>query len=248
MFRQMHLLKPGVVLPCLLLIYFSCAVVWAQENNTPITVTADEVTDTEAKERSTGTVDIIDVSDADTEHTSLSEVLSERAGIHVKRYGGVGSRSTVSIRGSNPNQVAVYLDGIPLSDAKFGEVNLEDIPLDNVERIEVYRGFTPAGFSSAGMGGVVNIITKKAKKEANTSVSAGYGSYNTYKATVSRSQSFENWRYLLFLNGAGSRGDYRYKNDNGTPVVNTGDDFWTTRKNNDYYSFAGTGSLRIYRW
>ncbi len=161
----------------------------------------------------------------------------------MKRYGGIGQPQHGPIREANSSQVAIYLDGVPLSDAKFGETNLEDLPLDNVERIEVYRGFTPVGFGSAAMGGVVNIVTKKARSRAVTSVSAGYGSYDTWKGSAERSESLERLRYAIFTGASGSDGDYRYKNDNGTPVVNKSDDFWCRRKNNDNTSFSGTGSI-----
>lgn len=63
--------------------------------------------------------------------------------------------------GSSADQVSIYLDGILLNTASSGAVNLADLPLDNVEKIEVYRGTSPAKFAASGIGGVVNIVTKK---------------------------------------------------------------------------------------
>src|SRR5258708_703560 len=71
---------------------------------------------------------------------TLSEVLNEAAGVHVDQYGGLGAFSTVSLRGTAAGQVTVYLDGVPLTSAAHGEVNLADLPITAVERIEVYRG------------------------------------------------------------------------------------------------------------
>src|SRR5437867_12606057 len=71
---------------------------------------------------------------------SLSEVLGEAAGVHVDQYGGLGAFSTVSLRGAAAGQVTIYLDGVPLTSAAHGEVNLADLPITAVERVEIYRG------------------------------------------------------------------------------------------------------------
>ena len=174
--------------------------------------------------------------------TSISEVLSDSAGIQIKRYGSLGYQSYVSIRGSNVNQVAVYIDGVPLNDTVFGEVNLEDISIDNVSRIEIYRGFTPMRFGTSGIGGVINIVTKKGNKKkdyAKNKIELSYGSFNTTKAIFSRSQRIKQFFYSAYFNRTSSDGDFRFKNDNGTPVYNTSDDRFEKRKNNDHISYAG---------
>src|SRR5262245_15325531 len=59
---------------------------------------------------------------------SLSEILAEAAGVHIQQYGGLGAFSTVSIRGAPAGQVSVFLDGVPLTSAAHGVVNLSDLP------------------------------------------------------------------------------------------------------------------------
>jgi len=132
-------------------------------------------------------------------------VLDQSAGITVKQYGGLGSFSTVSIRGSSSDQVAIYLDGILLNSANSGSVNLADIPLNNVEKIEVYRGTSPAKFAASGIGGVVNIITKKAKQSQSTNLSYSFGSFNTHKASASFARRLDKLNYALFLTGPRAR-------------------------------------------
>lgn len=209
----------------------------------PLTVLGDRVDATEERERQPGFVDIIEVSAPGTRVDTIAGVLSRRAGIQVKNYGGAGSRSYLSIRGVNSNQVMIYLNGVPLNDARFGEVDLGTIPLDNVERIEIYRGVTPAEFDTPGIGGAVNIVTRKKISFRRTAVSVSYGSFNTSSVSVSHVQNFKKTGYSLFFNRNGSRGDFTYRDDNGTPVVNTADDFITSRKNNEHASYAGTGTF-----
>ena len=74
--------------------------------------------------------------------TTVEELLRETVGVQVSSLGG--AFATVSIRGSTAEQVVVYLDGVPLNRALGGGVNLADLPLAQIESIEVYRSFTPA--------------------------------------------------------------------------------------------------------
>ena len=90
---------------------------------------------------------------------TLSEVLGEAAGVRILQYGGLGAFSTVSLRGAPPGQVAVYLDGVPITSAAHGVVNLADLPATAVERIEVYRGLTPLEMGPATPGGAINLVT-----------------------------------------------------------------------------------------
>ena len=66
------------------------------------------------------------------------------------------------MHGRNPNQVAFYLDGVPLNQAQYGVVNAADFPIAALERIEVYQGSAPIRFADAG-GGVVQLVTRQAK-------------------------------------------------------------------------------------
>ena len=73
--------------------------------------------------------------------TTLPDVLAEATGVHVKRLGGLGAFSTISLRGSSADQVEVYLDGVSCLNAAFGGgVDLGNLPLAHVGQIEVYRG------------------------------------------------------------------------------------------------------------
>ena len=90
----------------------------------------------------------------------LPRLLSELPGAAVTRYGSYGSLSTLSLRGSPPNQVAVYVDGVPLAGALTGTVDLGLVPSTITQRIEVYRGQSPLPFGSSAMGGVVSITSE----------------------------------------------------------------------------------------
>lgn len=161
---------------------------------------------------------------------SISDVLNKEAGIQVRQSGGMGSFSTVSLRGSNSNQVLVYLDGVLLNDSSGGGVDLSDISLSDVSSIEIYRGITPAQFPDASIGGVINIKTERSTPGLKGHVLLGYGSFNTKKFSGFINDKLGRWNYLLSGDYMDSANDFRFKNDNGTPD-NPNDDSWQHRNN-----------------
>ncbi len=181
-----------------------------------------------------GFVTVINAEDIPSQVSSIPEILDQTVGLNVKQYGGLGGFSTVSIRGSSAQQVVIYLDGILLNRAVSGVVNVADIPIDNVEQIEVYRGSSPARFGTSAIGGVVNIVTKKAKKR-DFRLNYSFGSFKTHKTNLFASQRFNRFDYVFFFNRTESRGDFRFKDDKATPY-NKQDDEWTHRRNNAFHS------------
>ncbi len=203
-----------------------------------IEVTADRISEAERR-APTSFVSEIDVGSRDQALDTAADALAEAAGVQVQRFGGLGAFSTISIRGSTPNQVPVYLDGIPLASAQDPTVNLANLPLDSLERIDVYRGTVPVGFGGGGIGGVVNLVTKAPSATPASEVSVGYGSFETRKVTASRTQSLGGFDALAHLTYLGSKGDFTYDDDNGTPE-NPADDEAVTRINN---TFDAVGAL-----
>lgn len=113
----------------------------------------------------------------------LGALLLEVPGANVTRRGGFGSFATVSLRGSNPDEVRIYIDGIPLNQAVGGAVDLSTLPLGDVERVEIYRGSTPIAFGESALGGVVSISTHTPGRTRATA-RAGGGSFRTMFADV----------------------------------------------------------------
>ncbi|MFH1540758.1 MAG: TonB-dependent receptor [Elusimicrobiota bacterium] len=114
---------------------------------------------------------------------NVGEVLKNKTGIvEVSKYGTLGSLSELRIRsgGSSSKQVLIMIDGRPVNDISGGSSNLSEIPAENIERIEVLRGPASALYGANALGGVVNIITKKAiTLKPKTEIGLNYGSFNT---------------------------------------------------------------------
>ena len=165
--------------------------------------------------------------------TSLPEVLSEVAGVQVQSLGGLGSFSTISIRGSSAEQVQVYLDGVLLNTALGGGVNLSDIPASEVERVEVYRGRAPLWTGGEGMGGVVHIRTWRTGERSEQKGAFSWGSFRTGQGSWTVSHRRGRVGVLASADYSRSANDFRFLDDNGTDY-NPDDDGPARRINNDF--------------
>jgi len=198
-----------------------------------VVVTAPREREPQAPGDPTAFATVIDTTSAPGSVDTLGEVLAESVGVQVRRFGGLGDFSTVSIRGSAAGQVQVYLDGVPLSRAENEVVNLNDLPLDAIDHVEVYRGTTPLGFAQSGPGGVVNVVTRRPGDTPLTGASVSGGSFDTRKVDLARAATVGPWEYLAFAHYLGSAGDFRFINDLGT-TANPADDREETRLNNAF--------------
>ncbi len=178
----------------------------------------------------TGFVTVIKREEFEGKMEDLAEVLQNEAGVQVRQAGGLGSFSTVSLRGSSSDQVMVFMDGVLLNDASGGGVDLSTISLSDVAAIEVFRGMTPINFNKASIGGVVNIRTLRAKEGMNASATVGYGAFNTRKASGFINHKPGKWDYLVSVGYLGSTNDFEYYDDYRYKH-NPNRHKWETRKN-----------------
>ncbi len=177
--------------------------------------------------------------------TSVPEVLATATGVQLKQLGGLGSFSTISVRGSSAEQVEIYLDGILLNTAFGGGVNLSNLPLNQIEQIELYRGAASEG---GGIGGAVHIRTRSAREGRQQSGTASWGSFNTRSMSATTSDRTGAGDYLVTAAYLASDNDFRFLDDNGTPY-NPNDDAVTRRVNSDFASgnLLGKWGYRVHR-
>jgi outer membrane cobalamin receptor len=198
-------------------------------------------------------VEVIDAAPARERLETAATLVEDAAGVRVRRYGGLGSFATISIRGSSPTQVPVLVDGIPVGDARSGLVGLEELGTADLERIEVYRGFAPASVGEAGIGGAVNLVTRAAPQGGAPELSTGLsaGSFDTWRAWVSALGALGGGAdgspapgLRLTFAALRTRGDYRFLSDHGTPA-DPSDDETLVRRNNDYLQATASARLAV---
>jgi vitamin B12 transporter len=116
---------------------------------------------------------------------TFAQVLQEFGGVEIVANGGPGTATSVFIRGSNSTHTLVLVDGIRLASATNGTTAFENIPVDQIERIEIVAGPVSGLYGSDAIGGVIQIFTKSGRYSPGLAASAGYGSYNTRSARAS---------------------------------------------------------------
>ncbi|MFH1674926.1 MAG: TonB-dependent receptor [Pseudomonadota bacterium] len=149
--------------------------------------------------------------------SNAAEVLQYIPGVYVEFGAGLGSDTTARIQGSGARHVAVYQDGVPLNQLLNPRTNLSYIPIDTIDRIEIYKGAASSAWGSA-LGGVINIITKEPDKTKpfSADVRTSYGEHRTSKSRGTVSGTQDGVGYLLSLTHDESDGfvDYtEYKQD-----------------------------------
>ncbi|HSO44119.1 MAG TPA: TonB-dependent receptor [Rhodoferax sp.] len=122
--------------------------------------------------------------------TDLVTLLQREAGLQRTQNGGIGTVSSVFMRGAPALQTLVLIDGVPQNkqDAS-GSVSLEHVMLDNIERVEIVRGNVSAIYGSGAIGGVIQIFTKRGSREPSANVSLDVGPRATRKMSGSASAS-----------------------------------------------------------
>ncbi len=94
---------------------------------------------------------------------TVADSLSRVSGVNLSRTGGVGGQSSIRMRGTNPGQTLVLIDGIRVSDTAGIENSFDfsTLMINDIERIEVLKGNQSSLYGSDAIGGVINIITHK---------------------------------------------------------------------------------------
>lgn len=127
-------------------------------------------------------VSALDVKPVVNSLSNLNELVNRASGIKVRQEGGVGSDYDLSINGMSGNSVRYFIDGVPL-ETKGSEVSLANLPVNIIDHIEMYKGVVPAYLGADALGGAINIVTKKEKKNY-LDMSYGIGSFHTHKADL----------------------------------------------------------------
>lgn len=160
---------------------------------------------------SPGTVTVIRPEEYKGEQKDLPDLLKMVPGVHVREVNGKGQYTVVSVRGSTAAQVGVFVDGVMTNLGGDAAVDISTIPVKNVERIEVYRGYIPARFGGTFIGGVINVVTKKPTK-ANISAELGKASFGGKSASLEVVSPLASGSLLVGLNYEAAKGDFPYHN------------------------------------
>jgi len=181
----------------------------AQETKTlePVVVTGTRI-ETPAEQMG-ASVTIVDGEVFDTRHyPTVDEALRNVPGVEIRRSGSFGKTTSVSIRGANPNQVQILVDGVRFKSPTLGQGELADVAPDMIERIEVIRGPQSTIYGSDAIGGVVHIITKRGSGPPTVTASQEVGNNDTLRTRAGLSGAWREFDYALGFYHLESNGQF----------------------------------------
>lgn len=186
----------------------------------------------EIPEEPTVSASIVDAQHRSKALESVDELMLEVPGTRLQRFGAFGSFTALSLRGAEFDHTTVLFGNIPLRSADGGPFDLSTIPLNVLERVEVYRGGAPAWLASSGIGGVLQLVPRQAHHTA-AEAGIGFGSFgllDSHAATTVVGPKGLRWTAVAGLTK--SDNDFEYLDDGGTHF-DTSDDVTKKRRNAD---------------
>ncbi len=173
--------------------------------------------------------------------TRLNEILNEQTGIILipDQSGFEG----IQMQGLDAAYTMILIDGVPLVGRSSGVLDLSRVSVGNIERIEIVKGASSALYGSEAMGGVINVITKKPKKDMfSGTLSYRYATFNTNDINTNILWKKKKFSANLFTNFYSSDG---YDLDKTTPLKNVERFYNSTIQPKLYYDFSENLKLII---
>lgn len=130
--------------------------------------------------------EVIDRAQIERSHAqSLPELLRGHAGVQLANQGGMGKLTTLFLRGTESDHVLVLMDGVRIGSATAGLAALQDLPLEQIDRIEIVRGPRSSVYGADAIGGVIQIFTRSGSQGRLTNrFSIGAGSHGSRQSSA----------------------------------------------------------------
>lgn len=181
----------------------------SKDNRILTEVKVDGITEKQQRKTQAIRAVVVDATAAQEQPATLSELINRSPGIRVRQSGGLGNEVDLSINGFQSNSVQYFRDGIPL-EYLGGGFGLNNVPVNLLDRVEIYKGVVPVSLGGDALGGAINMVSKKI---VGTKVDASYeiASFGTHIASLSAMKTGSENRtfggFEAFYNN--SRNDYK---------------------------------------
>lgn len=177
----------------------------------------------QSRESAIGDVTVIDAEEIQRAgQSTFIELMQRQAGVETSSNGGAGQVSSIFLRGTNSNQVVVLVDGMRIGSATTGSTAFANIPLAQIDRIEILRGPATSLYGQDAVGGVIQIFTKQGSGAPQFNAELGYGSYNTKTAVAGFRGSVENTNFALNVSSLATNGFSSLKTNTSIDKDNDG--------------------------
>lgn len=186
-------------------------------------------------------ISVISMSQLSGTVNSISDVLTKTVGVTIRSSGGTGAASRLSVRGLEGKRIGFFVDETPLSDqSDFLDIN--DIPMDMIDRIEIYKGVVPAKFGGSSMGGAVNIVIKE-YPDKYADISYTYESFNTHKITPIFKRNIKEKGLVMGIGGGYTYSDNDYTME--SPYISG---LKIKRNHDNFKKILVGGNLKATKW
>ncbi|MCL6264202.1 TonB-dependent receptor [Craterilacuibacter sp. RT1T] len=142
----------------------------------------------------------------ETGATQLTELLARQPGVEVVSNGGMGTSSSVFMRGANSNHTLILVDGMRIVSASAGTTALQQIPLELIDRVEILRGPASSLYGADAIGGVIQIFTRKGEGAPKFNANLGFGERGTTIAGLGMNGSVGDTAFGVNLSHQSTRG------------------------------------------
>ena len=227
-------------LPVVVVLYLSLvgtALAGNDEQRKTVIVTATRTAQTADEVLSSVTV----ISREDIERRqarSVEDLLRGTQGISITNNGGPGKNTSVFMRGTESDHILVLIDGVRAGSATSGGAAYGNIPIEQIERIEIVRGPRSSLYGSEAIGGVIQIFTRKGGKEGVTpSFSIGGGSYGTFNGSAGLSGRSKRGWFNMNMSGKNTNG---FNSCSGKPSPKGAGCFTNEPDRDGYQNVAGS--------
>lgn len=161
-------------------------------------------------------VQVIETREVKLQSADLGEVMAKTEGISVQRAGGLGSNARFSLNGLSGDKVRFFYNGIPLQFTPYA-LGIANVPVNAIQRIEVYKGVVPIQFGADALGGAVNLAPPDVHDGWGGSASYQVGSFNTHRLTTNLNYTDHNSGLFVLAGGFYDYTDNNYKIDVAIP-------------------------------
>ena len=173
--------------------------------------------------------------------SDVQGILAKTVGVAIRSSGGVGSTSRLSVRGLEGKRIGFFIDETPLND-QSDFIDLNDIPIDMIDRIEIYKGVVPAKFGGSSMGGAVNIVIKE-YPDRYADLSYTRESFNVNKAQTVFKRNLKDAGLVFGIGGGYTYADNDYTME--SPYVKG---LKIKRDHDNFRKILVGGSLKAKNW
>lgn len=153
--------------------------------------------------------EIVNIKGMSAQASNVVEMMNRTVGVRIRQFGGLGSESNIQINGFQGRAIKTFKDGIPIDYLGQGYY-INNVPSNQLERIEVYKGSMPSTLGADAMGGAINMVSRNLNKSSGN-ISYEIGSFNTHRISFNGVYKPENKKWFIGLDAFYNYSDNNYK-------------------------------------